>query len=148
MWKNIISTDNQFTGLILRFTLFIMMFPMGYMKVSAFGATLEALQNFYGLPSFIAVLVILIEFIVPLLLLFGVGSRIGAVLLFIIMLGATFYHVEHGFYMNWFGNQKGEGYQFHLLAMGTCLALMVSGGGKLSTDGILQQKWLSKAEKN
>ncbi len=32
--------------------------------------------------------------------------------------------------MNWAGTQKGEGYEYHLLAIGIALALILRGGGK------------------
>ena len=42
--------------------------------------------------------------------------------------------------MNWAGDQKGEGFEFHLLASGMALALMLQGGGKLSADQALAAK--------
>jgi uncharacterized membrane protein YphA (DoxX/SURF4 family) len=36
-------------------------------------------------------------------------------------------HTPHGFFMNWYGNQKGEGFEFHLLAIGIALALILGG---------------------
>ncbi|HLN96780.1 MAG TPA: DoxX family protein, partial [Flavobacterium sp.] len=47
-------------------------------------------------------------------------------------------HLENGLFMNWFGNQKGEGYEFHLLIIGICLALVVNGGGRYSVDGSIR----------
>jgi putative oxidoreductase len=29
--------------------------------------------------------------------------------------------------MNWLGNQQGEGYEYHLLVIGICAALMLTG---------------------
>jgi putative oxidoreductase len=43
-------------------------------------------------------------------------------------------HWPNGFFMNWFGTQKGEGFEYHLLAIAICLALLISGGGKWSVD--------------
>jgi putative oxidoreductase len=43
-------------------------------------------------------------------------------------------HWPHGFFMNWFGKQKGEGFEYHILVIGMCLALMISGAGKWSVD--------------
>jgi putative oxidoreductase len=36
--------------------------------------------------------------------------------------------------MNWFGNQKGEGYEYHMLIIGLSLATLVNGSGKYSID--------------
>ena len=58
-----------------------------------------------------------------------------------VMTGAIFIvHIEHGFFMNWFGDQKGEGFEFHLLAIGISLALMIGGGGRWSIDGLITGK--------
>jgi putative oxidoreductase len=43
-------------------------------------------------------------------------------------------HVQHGFFMNWFGQQQGEGFEYHILVIGICLALLIKGGGALSVD--------------
>ena len=43
-------------------------------------------------------------------------------------------HFGNGFFMNWYGNQKGEGYEYHLLALGLALVVMVYGAGKASLD--------------
>ena len=49
-------------------------------------------------------------------------------------------HFQNGFFMNWYGNLKGEGYEFHLLIIGMAIALLVSGAGKWSVDYALQKK--------
>ena len=51
------------------------------------------------------------------------------------MVGAVLMvHLPHGFFMNWFGQQAGEGYEYHLLVIGMCLALIVTGAGRWSLD--------------
>jgi putative oxidoreductase len=40
----------------------------------------------------------------------------------------------NGLLMNWFGNQQGEGFEYHLLVMGLCVALLITGGGKYAFD--------------
>ena len=62
------------------------------------------------------------------------------------MLGAIPYHIQNGFFINWFGNQAGEGYQFHILAVGAALALAVLGGGRFSVDGMLSKKLTSTSD--
>ncbi len=137
MLKDLFKADNSFVGPILRLTLVIMMLPMGYLKIIDFSNMLEILKSSYNLPALIAFLVIVIEFFVPLLLLVGLGSRIGGLLLAILMLGALTYHIPYGYHMNWYNLQEGEGFQFHLLAIGTSLALFASGGGRWSIDKVL-----------
>jgi putative oxidoreductase len=41
--------------------------------------------------------------------------------------------------MNWYGNQKGEGIEYHLLVLGIAIALIVVGGGAWSLDGALER---------
>jgi len=54
------------------------------------------------------------------------------------MLVATFMvHLGNGFFMNWYGTQKGEGFEYQLLAMGLALAIIIRGGGKASVDRAL-----------
>jgi len=141
MIKQLFKTDNSLVGTILRITLVVMMLPMGYLKIIDFSNMMDILQSNYNLPIIIAFLVIVIEFFVPLFLIFGLGSRIGGLLLAIIMFGAMFYHTQHGYHMNWFNLQQGEGFQFHLLAIGSALALFVSGGGKWSVDKLVMKKF-------
>jgi len=50
---------------------------------------------------------------------------------------ALMVHVQNGFFMNWFGNQSGEGFEYHLLVVGMSLALVISGGGKWSLDRLM-----------
>jgi putative oxidoreductase len=42
--------------------------------------------------------------------------------------------------MNWTGQQKGEGFEYHLLALAIAIALMVRGGGAFSVDRALSSQ--------
>ena len=141
MVQRILSTDGSLTGLLLRLGLGIVILPHGYQKITDFGNLIDILGTHYGLPVVIAALVILIEFFSSILLIFGAFTRINAALLAIVLFGAGFYHLEHGFFMNWFGNQAGEGIQFSFLFVLAALALVVAGAGKYSVDSILQHKF-------
>ncbi len=47
-------------------------------------------------------------------------------------------HLSNGFFMNWFGGQPGEGFEYHLLALALALPLVVRGGGAWALDhGVL-----------
>ena len=46
-------------------------------------------------------------------------------------------HAPNGFYMNWSGQQKGEGVEFFILAVGIAVALVLRGGGAWSVDRAL-----------
>ncbi|MBT7890143.1 MAG: hypothetical protein HN580_14070, partial [Deltaproteobacteria bacterium] len=61
--------------------------------------------------------------------------------IFMVMLGAIFMvHAKFGFFMNWMGKQAGEGYEYHILALGLALALMIKGSGALSFDLFLSRR--------
>jgi len=49
-------------------------------------------------------------------------------------------HLPHGFFMNWFGKQQGEGYEYHLLVIGIAAALLVTGGGRWSADRVIAER--------
>ena len=68
-------------------------------------------------------------------LIIGFCTRLCALGIALVMGGAIFFvHGQHGFFMNWAGKQAGEGFEYHLLAIGLALALMIHGGGKWSFD--------------
>ena len=89
-----------------------------------------------GTPYVVGLLVILGEFFGSLMLIAGFGTRFAAASLVLIMLGAAWQLRANGFFMNWFGNQKGEGIELFILAVGIAVALVVTGAGKFSVDGL------------
>ena len=93
-----------------------------------------------GLNPVIAFLVIFLEFFGSLLLLFGLFTRVMALATLILFLGMILtVHQQFGFFMNWYGSLKGEGFEYHLLGIGILLALAINGGGKASLDGIIHK---------
>ena len=141
MMKMIFGTKNDTTGLIMRLTLGCVMLPHGLQKVFGLfsGAGLQATMNTFtaklGLPAPVAVLVILAESAGALGLIFGFCTRLCALGIALVMGGAIFFvHGRHGFFMNWFGGQGGEGFEYHLLAIGLAVALLLHGAGKWSLD--------------
>ena len=119
----------------------VVIFPHGAQKVLGwFGGygwdgTMGYLTGTIGLPTALAALVILIEFLGPIALLLGFCTRFAALGIVAVMVGAVqTVHRANGFFMNWTGKQGGEGYEYHLLAIGIALALILLGGGALSVD--------------
>jgi putative oxidoreductase len=49
-------------------------------------------------------------------------------------------HFPNGLFMNWYGNQKGEGYEYHLLALALAIPIIIRGAGAFSVDGALAAK--------
>ncbi|WP_205529367.1 DoxX family protein [Taibaiella koreensis] len=90
------------------------------------------------LPWLIALLVILIEFFGSLSLILGLASRIWSLAFICLFTGIILTaHKDFGFFMNWFGNQKGEGFEYHLLIIGLSLAILVNGSGRYALDRLL-----------
>ena len=97
-----------------------------------------------GLPYFIAVLVILIESIGALFVFIGFATRIAAFGILANFVGIILkVHLANGFFMNWAGNQKGEGIEYFILLIGLAVILLVTGGGKASVDAALTNRRLT-----
>ncbi len=141
--QSLVATGDSSAPLFLRLALGIMMFPHGAQKLLGwFGGygytgTMGYFTGTVGTPYAVGLLVILGEFFGSLMLIAGVGTRFAAASLIVIMLGAAWQLRANGFFMNWFGNQKGEGIELFLLAIGIAVALAVTGGGKWSVDALL-----------
>jgi putative oxidoreductase len=71
-------------------------------------------------------------------LIVGFLGRIAAFAIMCNMIVAVMMvHRHNGFFMNWFGNQKGEGFEYHLLAIAIALAIIIKGSGAFSVDRFL-----------
>jgi putative oxidoreductase len=93
------------------------------------------------IPAVLAILVFAAEFLGPIGLFVGFLSRIAAFGIAVDFLVALFLvHLPNGFFMNWSGQQKGEGIEFFFLAIGIAIAIMVGGGGAWSIDRLLTTK--------
>src|SRR5262249_20211086 len=115
MLKRFLSTDNDPAALVMRLALGLVMFPHGAQKVlgwwGGYGAA-ATIQGFskMGVPGFITVLVMLAELPGSLMLLVGLLTRLAAFGIGCVMLAAlVLVHSNVGFFMNWAGQQKGEG---------------------------------------
>ena len=144
MFRRLIATHNDFGMFIVRVVLGAVMLPHGLQKLfGAFGGygfsgTLAGFQQM-GIPKPVTVLVILAESVGALGLILGFVGRFMAFSIFVTMLGAVLMvHGHNGFFMNWGGKAPGEGFEYHLLAMGMALAVMIRGSGALSIDRALQ----------
>ena len=96
-----------------------------------------------GIPAVFAFLAIAAEFFGGLGLIVGFLSRIAAFGILVNMVVAILkVHMVNGFFMNWTGAQKGEGFEYHLLAIVIALAIIVRGAGALSVDYSLSHRRL------
>ena len=112
----------------------------GWFGGAGFSATVESFRSHLGIPLVFAVLAIVAEFVGAVGLILGFLGRAAAVCIIAVMVGAILLvHVDNGFFMNWSGTGRGEGYEYHLLAIAVALPILAKGSGASSVDG-----WLSR----
>ena len=147
MFGKLLSTQDDVAPLVMRVMLGVVFFPHGAQKVLGwFGGhglngTLDFFTQTMGISLVFAVLVIVAEFLGALGLIVGFLTRVAAFGVASVMIGAIIMvHFKHGFFMNWAGKQAGEGFEYHLLAIALAVALMITGGGRMSVDSFLSRK--------
>lgn len=102
-------------------------FQMGLENVAGFFGTM-------GLPAFIAYLVAFLEVVGGIALILGLGTRVFAGALSVVMLGAIFTaKLAAGF----LGGEGGAGYELDLALLAMLVALGISGSSKFALDAIL-----------
>lgn len=150
--KKVLNTSEDISLLILRITLGGVILAHGLQKLFGwFGghgisATIDAFNTYFGFPAWITLLVIIVESFGMFSLILGFMSRIMSAALGVVMFGAVYFVTGRwGFYMNWYSEQRGEGFEFHILVMAIVIVLVLKGGGKWSIDSFLTQK-LNKSD--
>ena len=138
------KTDSHIAPLVARLTLGLIMFPHGAQKVLGwfggygFHGTMGFFTGMMHIPVVFAFLAIVAEFAGSLGLITGFLSRVAAFGVASVMAVAILtVHAANGFFMNWGGKQAGEGFEYHLLAIGLALVVMIQGAGKASLDGLV-----------
>ena len=138
------KTNNSTAPLVARLMLGFVMFPHGAQKMlgwlggHGFSGTMGFFTGAMHIPAVFAFLAILAEFAGSLGLITGLLSRVAAFGIATNMVVAILTtHAANGFFMNWFGNQKGEGFEYHLLAIGLALIVLIHGAGKASLDALI-----------
>jgi putative oxidoreductase len=141
--RRLLSTSGGWELTLLRLALGVVIFPHGIQKTLGWfgGAGFQGTMALFtrgGIPTVLAFLAICAEFLGGLGLIVGFLSRIAAFGILCVMLVAIFrVHLPNGFFMNWAGSQKGEGFEFHILAIGIALAILIRGAGAFSIDGAI-----------
>lgn len=132
--------------LAARVFLGIVVFPHGAQKLLGwfggfgFGGTMHFFTDTVGLPWLAGFGVIVLEFFGALALVAGLGTRLLAGAYALLALGIMFSsHVQNGFFMNWYGNQRGEGYEYFLLWLGLATSLALTGGGRYALDALIRR---------
>jgi putative oxidoreductase len=139
----LVGTHGDVVPIVLRLTMAVVMFAHGAQNALGWsgGYGLSGTLDFFrksGVPSPVAVLTIMAEFLGPLGLAVGLLTRVAALGIAAVMLGAILtVHRQHGFFMNWYGNQPGEGFEYHVLVIGLAVALVLNGAGVWSLDAVI-----------
>jgi putative oxidoreductase len=141
MLRKLTQTDNSTAIAILRVVLGIVFFAHGAQKLFGwfggygFTATMAFFTAALHLPPLLGFLAMVAEFFGGLGLIAGLLTRIAAGAIAVDMLVAiVMVHRHFGFFMNWSGEQKGEGYEYHLLVLAMTVFLMIKGAGAGSLD--------------
>jgi putative oxidoreductase len=141
--KSLFATANDsilaLARLVLGFVFFIhgSQLALGWFHGYGFHASMHFFESI-GIPAVFAFLAIAAQFLGGLGLILGFFARIAAFGIAVTMLVAVIkVHLAVGFFMNWYGMQKGEGYEYHLLAIALAAIIMVKGAGAFSIDRAL-----------
>lgn len=144
MFRRLIATDDNSATTVLRLVLGVVFFAHGAQKLLGwfggfgFAGTMGFFTQMLHIPAPLAVLAIAAEFFGGLGLIFGFLTRIAAFGIGVnMLLAVALIHHNFGFFMNWYGAQKGEGYEFHLLVLAIVAFLVVRGAGAFSLDHAL-----------
>jgi putative oxidoreductase len=142
--RKLIATDNDRAMTILRLVLGVIFFAHGSQKMLGwfggygFAGTMGYFTGVMRIPAVFAFLAIAAEFFGGLGLIFGLLTRVAAFGISCNMIVAVaMVHHQFGFFMNWTGAQKGEGYEYHLLLLAALVVLMIRGAGAASVDRLL-----------
>src|ERR1700676_2717293 len=144
MLRRLLATDDSTATATLRLVLGVVFFAHGAQKMlgwfggPGFSGTMGLFTGYLHIPAPFAVLAIAAEFFGGLGLIFGFLTRIAAFGIAVNMLVAiATVHSAFGFFMNWAGTQKGEGFEYHLLVLAMTAFLMIRGAGSFSVDRAL-----------
>jgi putative oxidoreductase len=153
MIRKLIATDNDIATTIVRLVLGVVFFAHGAQKMLGwfggygFSGTMGFFTGMMHIPAPFAFLAIAAEFFGGLGLIVGLLTRVAAFGIFCNMVVAiAMVHHNFGLFMNWTGAQKGEGYEYHILALAITVLLMIRGAGTASVDRLLSSRPSDKAK--
>jgi putative oxidoreductase len=141
MLQKLLTTPKSHALAVVRVALGVVVFAHGAQKAlgwfggSGPSGTIGFFDQALGVPAALTVLVIAAEFLGGLGLIIGALGRVAAAGVIAVMLGAVaLVHFQNGFFMNWSGQQAGQGFEFHFLAIAMAAAVMLRGSGAFSVD--------------
>jgi putative oxidoreductase len=113
---------------------------LGWFGGYGFHGTMGFFTQEMHLPAVLAFLAICAEFFGGLGLIVGFLTRIAAFgVLSNMVVAVLLIHHKFGLFMNWGGDQKGEGFEYHLLAIAVMLAVIIRGAGAYSVDYMISR---------
>jgi putative oxidoreductase len=152
MFRRLLATEDSTATAILRLVLGVVFFAHGAQKMLGwfggfgFAGTMGFFTGVAHIPAPLAFLAIAAEFFGGIGLILGFLTRIAALGIGVNMVVAILtVHLPFGFFMNWTGAQKGEGFEFHLLVLAIVAFLVIRGAGAFSVDRALSVAVLSSA---
>lgn len=141
MLRRFFATPDEVALTIVRVTVGGVLLPHGLQKLFGwFGGhgpseTMSSFEQWFGLPPAMTALVIAAESLGAIALVAGFASRFMAAAIGAVMIGAiTLVTGRWGFFMNWYSEPRGEGFELHLLVLGMVAAIVWRGGGRWSVD--------------
>ncbi len=153
MLSKLVGTDNDIATAVLRLVVGVIFFAHGAQKMLGwfggygFSGTMGFFTGALHIPAIFAFLAIAAEFFGGLGLILGFLTRIAAFgILSNMVVAIAMVHSQFGFFMNWTGAQKGEGYEYHLLVLATTVLLIIRGAGAASFDRLLSSPAKRSAE--
>jgi putative oxidoreductase len=143
MFAKLLKTNSDIVPAIIRVVLGVLFFAHGAQKMlgwwggPGYSAMMSAFES-QGIPAVFAFLAIAAEFFGGIGLILGFLGRIAAFGITVNMIVAILaVHWPNGLFMNWTGQQKGEGFEFHLLVLAITVSIMIVGSGAFSIDEYL-----------
>jgi putative oxidoreductase len=144
MLHKLVKTDSDYALTLSRLVLGTVFFIHGdQLMLGWFGGygltrSIQFFTQQLGIPASFAFLAICAQFIGGLMLILGLIGRAAALGIICTMAVAVVkVHWQFGLFMDWFGTQKGEGFEYHLLAITIGLVIALRGSGALSLDRLL-----------
>jgi putative oxidoreductase len=136
----LLATTPDGAATVARLVLALVMFPhavqhstggfggFGYAGMMKYFASLK-------IPAPFGFAAIAAEVLAPLALALGIAGRVAAASIAAVMaVAVATVHLPNGFFMNWLGNHRGEGFEYHLLAIALAAVVMIRGSGRWSID--------------
>ena len=146
-WGALLGTESRVGPAVARVALGAVLLPHGAQKLFGwfggygFNGTMHWFTETMHIPWILGFAAILTETLGAIALIAGFASRVSALLVGTVFATAmTTVHAQHGFFMNWFGNQKGEGWEYFVLGLALVAVIAIQGGGAASVDRLISRK--------